>query len=327
VGSGDSDALESVMGLQEGLDKPYLAPNFVGIDAWLNSNTLTMPELKGRVVLVDFWTYSCINCVRTLPYITEWYRKYRDKGLVIVGVHSPEFEFEKKVDNVRAALTKHGILYPVAIDNELATWSAFDNKYWPAHYLIDKNGRVVYTHFGEGKYDVTENNIRFLLGLQGDEAKPETAPPHMLGLTPETYVGYARAERYVGTPNLEHDIDGDFKPAVFTPESHWTLSGRWKIEAQKITSQDENATIRLNFKAKKVFMVMGTEDGTSLQVAVHLNGEHMGEASGKDVHSDTVLVNGNTLYELVNLPDYGNNQLEVTAPSAGLELYAFTFGD
>jgi len=146
----------SALVLQQGLGKPYAAPEFAGINAWLNSPPLTMRSLKGKVVLIDFWTYSCINCVRTLPYITDWDRKYRDMGLVIVGVHAPEFEFEKKLDNVKAALAQHGIRYPVALDNNLATWTNFNNLYWPAHYLIDKDGKVVYTHFGEGEYDVTE---------------------------------------------------------------------------------------------------------------------------------------------------------------------------
>src|SRR5574340_896336 len=138
--------------LQEGLDEPYAAPEFTGIEAWQNSPPLTMKELQGKVVLIDFWTYSCINCVRTLPYLTDWDRKYREMGLVIVGVHSPEFEFEKKPANVRDAIAQHGIRYPVALDNQLSTWVNFSNRYWPAHYLIDRQGSVVYTHFGEGKY-------------------------------------------------------------------------------------------------------------------------------------------------------------------------------
>ena len=135
--------------LENGLNHPYDAPQFAHIEAWLNSQPVTMQSLKGKVVLVDFWTYSCINCVRTLPYITDWDRKYRNQGLVIVGVHSPEFEFEKKIDNVKAAIAQHGIQYPVALDNQLSTWVNFNNRYWPAHYLIDRSGRVVYTHFSE----------------------------------------------------------------------------------------------------------------------------------------------------------------------------------
>ncbi len=167
---------EGLTRLEDALPKPYAAPEFTGIAGWLNSQPLTMASLKGKVVLVDFWTYSCINCVRTLPYVTSWDKKYRDKGLVIIGVHSPEFEFEKKTDNIKTALGKYGIAYPVAIDNHLDTWASFKNEYWPEHYLIDKNGQVVYTHFGEGKYNVTENNIRYLLGLK-DRAERRAAQP------------------------------------------------------------------------------------------------------------------------------------------------------
>ncbi|MBI3440378.1 MAG: cytochrome c biogenesis protein DipZ, partial [Proteobacteria bacterium] len=178
--------------LEKALERPYPAPEFSGIDAWLNSPPLKMSDLKGKVVLVDFWTYSCINCVRTLPYITEWDKKYRDKGLVIVGMHSPEFEFEKKAENVTAAIAAHGIHYPVALDNSLSTWINFSNNYWPAHYLIDREGRVVYTHFGEGEYDVTENNIRFLLGLKDKTPVKPGAIDNSIQ-TPETYLGYARS--------------------------------------------------------------------------------------------------------------------------------------
>jgi cytochrome c biogenesis protein CcdA/thiol-disulfide isomerase/thioredoxin len=152
-------------GLIDAVPNPYKAPEFSGIEAWLNSKPLTMAQLKGKVVLIDFWTYSCINCARTLPYITQWDREYRDKGLVIIGVHAPEFEFEKNRANVEAAIAAHHIGYPVAMDNRLDTWTAYNNSYWPALYLIDQQGRVVYTHFGEGNYAETENNIRHLLGL------------------------------------------------------------------------------------------------------------------------------------------------------------------
>ena len=182
--------------LENGLNHPYDAPQFAGIEAWLNSQPVTMQSLKGKVVLVDFWTYSCINCVRTLPYITDWDRKYRNQGLVIVGVHSPEFEFEKKIDNVKAAIAQHGIQYPVALDNQLSTWVNFNNRYWPAHYLIDRSGRVVYTHFGEGDYDVTENNIRYLLGLQGQGAVVQAeAMSYTADQTPETYILATTARR------------------------------------------------------------------------------------------------------------------------------------
>ena len=151
--------------LLNGLSQPYPAPPIVGIDAWINSPPLQLADLKGKVVLIDFWTYSCINCIRTLPYIKDWYAKYHDKGLVIIGVHTPEFEFEKNLDNVKNAVKAFNILYPVALDSHYATWKSFQNQYWPAHFLIDKAGNIVYEHFGEGDYAITEHNIRYLLGL------------------------------------------------------------------------------------------------------------------------------------------------------------------
>jgi thiol-disulfide isomerase/thioredoxin len=156
-------ASDSSLRLEQGLNLPYHAPDLVGIDSWLNSSPLTMQGLLGKVVLVDFWTYSCINCIHTLPHIVRWDKKYRHDGLVVIGVQSPEFEVEKDVNNVRAALVRYGITYPVALDNQLATWGNYQNHYWPAYYLINRQGNVVYTHFGEGDYDITENNIRYLL--------------------------------------------------------------------------------------------------------------------------------------------------------------------
>ncbi len=150
-------------GMVDGLPQPYAAPGFTGIEAWLNSQPLSMEQLKGKVVLVDFWTYACINCVRTLPHVTELDRKYHDQGLVIIGVHAPEFEAEKNIGNIKAAIARYGIKYPVAVDNRHATWANYNNHYWPAQYLINREGQVVYTHFGEGNYDVTDFNIRKLL--------------------------------------------------------------------------------------------------------------------------------------------------------------------
>ena len=188
--SGDSATARDPNALQQGLAQTYAAPEFVGIQTWLNSSPLTMAQLKGKVVLVDFWTYGCINCVHTLPYVTALDKKYRDKGLLIIGVHSPEFEFEKKLDNVQAALAQHGIHYPVAMDNELSTWVNFKNRYWPAQYLVDKQGQVVYTHFGEGNYDITENNIRRLLGLQNLSVSEQVpAPAKISAQTSKTHPG------------------------------------------------------------------------------------------------------------------------------------------
>ncbi len=313
--------------LEDGLSKPYDAPQFAGIEAWLNSQPLTMQSLKGKVVLIDFWTYSCINCVRTLPYITDWDRKYRDKGLVIVGVHAPEFEFEKNIGNVKAAIAQHNIEYPVALDNKLSTWVNFQNRYWPAHYLIDRDGKVVYTHFGEGKYDVTENNIRYLLGLQGQGAMVQTdAPSFTADQTPETYLGYGRAEHFGGKKAVTQNAVSSYEFPPFLAENQWALKGKWKVESEKIISGEKGAALRLNFKSRRVFLVLGSASGKPVEVTLTLNGEAVGGSAGKDAPNGTLNIGRNTLYELIDQQTPKNSLLELRSDDPGLEAYAFTFG-
>lgn len=310
---------EVVSQLQEALPMPYSAPEFTALGQWINSKPLTIESLKGKVVLVDFWAYSCINCVRTLPYLTGWDKKYRDAGLVIIGIHAPEFDFEKNPDNVKAAVAKHGIEYPVALDNHLSTWTNFKNRYWPAHYLINKSGEVVYTHFGEGNYAQTENNIRHLLSIKD---KAEIAPEISTiakGQTAETYLGAARAKNFVakdeGTDKLElgkkHYNFPDSLPA-----HSWALRGAWQVEGEKITSNEKGAALRLNFFAKKIFLVMSTATGKPISAAVKLNDKLVKE----------IIVSQSTLYELLEQNITENGLLEITAGDSGLELYAFTFG-
>ncbi|MEK9179194.1 MAG: redoxin family protein, partial [Patescibacteria group bacterium] len=206
-----------------------MAPEFAGISNWLNSKRpLTMQELRGRVVLVDFWTYTCINCIRTLPYIKEWHKKYASKGLVVIGVHTPEFEFEKKKENVQNAISQYELTYPVAQDNNYSTWNAFNNQYWPAKYLIDKNGTIRYTHFGEGNYEETERVIQELLGEKVTTNQESVlSVPSLLydnaPLTPETYLGFSRADRYTNTK--------DVIPLHFV-----RLSGEWNSQSEYIQS-------------------------------------------------------------------------------------------
>lgn len=325
-----TDKVEAPRGeliLQEGLSKPYPAPEFAEIETWLNGPPLTMQELRGKVVLIDFWTYSCINCIRTLPYITDWDRKYRDMGLVIVGVHSPEFEFEKKTDNVKAAIAQHGIRYPVAQDNRLSTWLNFNNRYWPAHYLIDRQGQVVYTHFGEGKYNVTENNIRYLLGLKekGETIQVE-GPTFMPGQTPETYLGYARADSFGGKERVERDAESSYRFPAFLASDEWALSGKWKVERERIVSSEKGAALRLNFKARKVFLVLGNASGKPVRATVTLNGEPAGNNAGRDASGGVLTVERNTLYELIDQKAPRNGLIEIRSDGPGLEAYAFTFG-
>jgi cytochrome c biogenesis protein CcdA/thiol-disulfide isomerase/thioredoxin len=312
--------------LQDGLDAPYAAPKFAGIDAWINSRPLTMQELRGKVVLIDFWTYSCINCVRTLPYITAWDKKYRDQGLVIVGVHSPEFEFEKNIDNVKAAVAHDGIHYPVALDNNLDTWSNFNNRYWPAHYLIDRTGQVVYTHFGEGDYDVTENNIRYLLGLKGEAAPVAAVNEFSPDQTPETYLGYARAHNFASPENPKLDGVRSYSFPAKLVRNEWALRGKWKIESEKIVAEEKHDVLRLNFKARKVFLVLGSASGKPIQASIKLNGVAVGGNAGKDAPQGTVTVARNTLYELIDQQAMKSGLLEIETKQPGLEAYAFTFG-
>jgi thiol-disulfide isomerase/thioredoxin len=302
-----------ITGLQNALPAPYAAPEFNGITTWINSRPLKMSDLRGKVVLVDFWTYSCINCVRTLPHITDWNAKYADKGLVIIGVHAPEFEFEKNADNVRAAVAQHGIQYPVALDNSLDTWSAFHNQYWPAHYLIDQKGQVVYTHFGEGDYDVTENNIRYLLGLTGGGVAAKDEKVFSDQQTPETYLGYDRGARYDGD-EIQKDNPTTYHAASNLPQDHWTLDGKWNVSAQKIIS-GEGASLKLHFNAKKVFLVIGTHDNKPADVNVTLKGE-----------TKTIHVHNHNLYQLTDFPATQSGTIEITPSRAGVEFYAFTFG-
>ncbi len=318
-------ALHDAPELQDGLEQPYEAPQIAGIEAWLNSSPLDMQALKGKVVLIDFWTYSCINCVRTLPYLTEWDQKYRDQGLVIIGVHTPEFEFEKKRANVEAAIAQHGIRYPVALDNRFGTWDSFKNRYWPAHYLIDRDGRVVYQHFGEGKYAETENNIRYLLGLKGKVAERDAtifSPMQTL----ETYLGYRRAQNFGSIGAMQHDTQTIYRFPGTLPEDHWALNGKWQADAEKIVAAEAGASLRFNFNAARVFLVLGTHSGKPLKANLKLNGKPVGEYAGRDAPGGVVSVDRNTLYELIDQKQQGTGLLEIESQEPGLEAYAFTFG-
>lgn len=313
------------LSLQDGLAVPYAAPEIGGNTNWINSSPLTLSQLKGKVVLIDFWTYSCINCIRTLPYLKDWYAKYKDKGFVIIGVHSPEFPFEHKLENVEKAVTTSGILYPVVLDNNFVTWLNFKNKYWPAHFLIDKDGQVVYEHFGEGKYDVTENNIRYLLGLAGTVKPTTQANPVSANQTPETYFGYTRAANFASPEEMVKDEVANYTYPKSLGLDKWALQGKWLIKGDNIVSKSEGASIKLNFHAGKVFVVMGTP-GKTETVQIKLNGEPITNNKGIDVQDSEVKVTSNKLYRVVALPNEGDGILEIIAKEPGLELYTFTFG-
>jgi cytochrome c biogenesis protein CcdA/thiol-disulfide isomerase/thioredoxin len=326
--TGDAPA----QGADGSLDLPVLAkaPEFVGTERWFNTpgdRPLTLRELRGRVVLVDFWTYSCINCLRTLPYLKAWDTRYRKDGLTIVGVHTPEFPFERDAGNVEEAIERNGIRYPVVQDNEQQTWSAYANQYWPAEYFIDARGDVRYVHFGEGEYGEKEKVIRQLLAEAGDRVGREMSgargiEPSAGVTTPETYLGVARAERFTN-PELSPGLH-DFKAPPRLPPNEFALRGPWREEFHSATAA--GGSLELNFGARHVYLVLGTTDGKPRDIRVMLDGKPIGAASaGSDVRSSIVTVDSQRLYELVDLPRVGHHVLRLE-PEAGVTGYAFTFG-
>jgi thiol-disulfide isomerase/thioredoxin len=308
------------------VQKPYTAPPIEGIAHWINSEPLTQEDLKGKVVLIDFWAYSCINCIRTLPYVKSWHEKYQHKGFEVIGIHAPEFSFEHSLSNVKNAVLKNGIHYPVALDNGFQTWRNFKNQYWPAHYLIDRSGKVVYTHFGEGNYDVTEHNIRALLkvnthkiGNNSQDRQTTNYGKATIQQTPETYLGYNRAKNFASKPSLTANKLEDYSFPDFLPLNHWALQGKWKVESQKSVSQEKNAKLRINFLSKKVFLVLGSKNQQSIPVSLKLNNRTVSSQS-------TLNVKSHQLYTLLSLDSIQNGQLDIIAGAPGLEVYAFTFG-
>jgi cytochrome c biogenesis protein CcdA/thiol-disulfide isomerase/thioredoxin len=307
------------------------APDFTGNDRWWGTRAnapLRLADLRGRVVLIDFWTYTCINCIRTLPYLRAWDGRYRDRGLTIVGVHTPEFAFEREADNVERAIAQNRLRYPVAQDNEYATWSAWGNQYWPAKYLIDARGRVRYAHFGEGAYEETEAAIRALLAEAGAdhlgpmaEARVETASPELA--TPETYLGYERAERFV--PGPPRPGFGRYEGVDELPPIHFALSGAWRVSRESATAV-RDARIEARVTARKVFLVLSSKGRRRREVQVLLDGRPVGGGeAGADVHGGRVSVREERLYRLVSLPQVEDRRLTLRVP-AGVTGYAFTFG-
>jgi len=306
------------------------APEFTDTEKWFNTpggEPLTMLGLRGRVVLVDFWTYTCINCIRTLPYLEAWDKRYRKDGLTIVGVHSPEFPFEREASNVEAAIAAEGIRYPVVQDNELGTWTAYGNQYWPAEYFIDARGHVRYVHFGEGEYGEKERVIRELLAEAGDRVGKGMSGAHGLEpsaavTTPETYLGVARAERFTN-PELSPGLH-DFSAPRRLPPNEFAFHGPWRIDFHSATAA--GGSLELNFGARRVYLVLGSVDDKPRRVRVFLDGRPISAAdAGADVDGGVVSVNSQRLYGLVNLPRVGHHVLRLE-PEAGVQGYAFTFG-
>jgi cytochrome c biogenesis protein CcdA/thiol-disulfide isomerase/thioredoxin len=316
----------------EGARLPRLgaAPDFTGNQRWFNTpggQPLRLRSLRGKVVLVDFWTYTCINCLRTLPYLEAWDARYRRDGLVIVGVHSPEFPFERDAGNVAAAIRREGIRYPVAQDNELATWSAWGNQYWPADYLVDARGQVRGAHFGEGDYDRTEMDIRALLKEAGHPDPGAMADPkgavHPTRLaTPETYLGLARADRF-DPPPLRGTHTYAQPPELAT--SHFALSGTWEEDEVAATARAD-AAIHASIVGKNAYLVLSPPRDGAGDVRVLLDGHPIADdRAGADVHHGVVRVDRQRLYHLVSAPASEHHVLTLRA-GPGIQAYAFTFG-
>ncbi len=296
------------------------APDFTGITQWLNTpgdRPLTLAGLRGKVVLVDFWTYSCINCQRTLPHVEAWYHAYKDRGLVVVGVHTPEFPFEHVVSNIRAAASQYGVHYPIAVDDNDDTWNAYNNEYWPAEYLIDQNGEVRHTDFGEGDYGQTEQDIRLLLAAGGARALPPATEvadrTPTTELTPETYLGFARQDLtfYQGSAVID-SRPTRYQPDASLPADEWSFGGTWTVRQWESTADADGSTIDLNYMADDVYLVLGGS-GT---IGVSING----------VHQRTIDVSGvPDLYTLVSSSHYSSGLLRLTF-SAGVQAFDFTFG-
>ena len=297
-------------------------PEFKGISSWINSPPLSKKDLKGKVVLIDFWTYSCVNCVRTFPALREWHRKYKDKGLVIVGVHAPEFSFEKLRENVVMAAKKYRLNYPIAQDNEMLTWNAYRNQYWPAKYLINKEGRVVYQHFGEGRYEETESRIREALGLKPTDKLFRSTQSTKRGQTPEIYLGTWRSRHFIEgalvSGKKEYSSHYDNLPLDF-----WSLKGEWEVLYKNIKSHSPDSELRLNFKSKQVYLVIGGKEGS--RVTVTLSNTPADSTFGKDAPKGTLTIDGHRLYHLANLGSFDKGTITLRADS-GVEFYAFTFG-
>ncbi|MCC2612128.1 cytochrome c biogenesis protein DipZ [Neorhizobium sp. Rsf11] len=315
------------------------APSLDGAVEWLNSPQLDLEQLRGEVVLVDFWTYSCINCIRTVPYVSAWAEKYKDQGLVVIGVHAPEFAFEKKIDNVTKAVGDFKISYPVAIDNDYKIWRAFENSYWPAHYLIDAKGQIRYHHFGEGNYRQTEQAIQDLLREAGSDmaasapvtpdAKGAEASPDLKNIrSAETYLGYKRATSFASPESLHADAAASY--SIVEPGlNQWGLSGTWIVGAEQATLSQPDGSIAYRFSARDLHLVLGPGlSGKPVRFQVKIDGKAPGADHGADTDANgNGMVTSTRLYQLVRQSgDVEARNFQIRFLDPGVEAYAFTFG-
>jgi cytochrome c biogenesis protein CcdA/thiol-disulfide isomerase/thioredoxin len=330
----------SVADTQPALDDEGPFPDLSGAVAWLNSPPLSSKSLKGKVVLIDFWTYSCINCLRALPYVEGWAAKYKDAGLVVIGVHTPEFAFEKERANVEKAVRDLKVNYPVAIDSDYMIWQAFKNEYWPAHYFIDGKGRIRYHHFGEGEYAESERVIQELLkenGAQLSSSAPisvagagaEAAPDGANVRSPETYIGYHRAEHFGSTEPIAHDSRRAYTPQPRLSLNQWALGGSWNVRAESAVLQASPGKIVFRFHARDLHLVLGTtKEGKPVRFTVKLDGTPPGEDHGADTdNGGTGTVQGHRLYQLIRQKGpVEDRTFEIEFLDPGVQAFAFTFG-
>jgi thiol-disulfide isomerase/thioredoxin len=307
-------------------------PPFAGAAEWLNSEPLGPAELRGHIVLVNFWTLTCINWLRQEPHVRAWSQAYRDDGLVVIGVHTPEFSFEHEIDRVRHAIREREIDYPVAVDNHYDVWSAFDNHYWPALYFIDKEGIIRDHHFGEGRYEQSERIIQRLLGVHRELASVEGRGVEAAAdwnhlQTPETYLGYGRSERFTPAD------DATLEPRAYElPKqlqvNHWALAGDWTIGRENVVLDQAGGSIAFRFHARDAHLVLSAGAREQIPFRVLLDGQAPGRSAGLDVDEDgTGVLRDGRLYQLIRQPDTVHEQtLQITFHEPGAEAYVFTFG-
>ena len=314
-------------------------PSLSGAVQWINSPPLTPDALRGKVVVVDFWTYSCINCLRALPYVRAWYEKYKDQGLVVIGVHTPEFAFEKNPANVKKAVADLKIDFPVAIDNNYAIWRAFKNRYWPADYFIDAQGRIRDHSFGEGEYRGSEHTIQLLLEEAGkgniapgfvavSAAGAQAAPDNEDIQSPETYVGYGRAANFVSPGGAAKDKSHAYSVAGISQLNQWGLTGDWTVGEQRAVLNRKDGGIVYRFHARDLHLVLGTASGSPVRFKVTIDGKPPGDSHGSDADaSGQGVVTGQRLYQLIRQSEsISDHTFEIRFLDPGVEAYAFTFG-
>lgn len=318
---------------------PQTLPELTGATAWINSQPLTAESLRGKVVLVDFWAYSCINCLRALPTLETWYAKYKDSGLVVIGIHTPEFPFEKNQANVLKAVRKFGVEFPVAMDNDYRLWRSFHNQFWPAHYFIDAAGRVRFHHFGEGEYEQSEAWIRSLLeernhqkpmelavniAATGAEAASEAADVQ----SPETYIGYIRAKNFASPGGFNEDEAQLYRAPAKLALNEWALAGQWKDESQIATLLSAQGSIAYRFHARDLHLVLGSAGGQPVRFRVTLDGKPPGADHGEDCDENGLgTVTGSRLYQLIRQKSGARERLfRIEFLSPGAQAFSFTFG-